>query len=113
MAYDEQLAERVRGRLLARDGYSERKMFGGICFMINGNMSCGVVNEDLMLRLNPELAADALKDPNVREMDFTGRPMKGMVYVSREGWDADLHKWVDLAGDFAASLPAKQPKKKK
>lgn len=110
MAYDEGLAERVRARLLARDGYSERKMFGGICFMLNGNMSCGVVKDDLMLRLNPELAAEALKDKDVREMDFTGRPMKGMVYVGRAGWEADLKKWVDLAADFATSLPAKKKK---
>lgn len=110
MAYDNQLAERVRGLLLSRDGFSERKMFGGICFMLNGNMCCGVVNDDLMLRLDPDLAADALKDANVREMDFTGRPMKSMVYVGRTGWEADLNRWIDLAASVAASLP---PKKKK
>ena len=109
MAYSEELADRVRGLLLARDGYSERKMFGGICCMINGNMACGIKDDELMLRLNNELADEARKDEHVRDMDLTGRPMKSMVFVGTEGiaTDENLAKWVNFAADFAASLPPK------
>jgi TfoX/Sxy family transcriptional regulator of competence genes len=109
MAYDRGLAERVRVILQPRSGFSERQMFGGICFMINGNMCCGVVKTDLMLRLSPEAAAHALKQPHVRSMDFTGKPMKSMIYVDAHGADADeaLHEWVEAAYSFAASLKAK------
>jgi len=109
MAYDEQLASRVRKLLKRRKNFSERKMFGGICFMLGGNMCCGVTTSDLMLRLGPEAASAALMEPCTREMDFTGRPMKGMIYVEPEGYEteADLKKWVQRAVRFAGSLPAK------
>lgn len=110
MAYDEQLAARVRKLLKRRKGYSERKMFGGICFMLHGNMCCGVTHSDLMLRLGPERAPQALKQPHTREMDFTGRPMKGMVYVEPAGYedDYDLKSWVTQSAAFASSLPPKK-----
>jgi TfoX/Sxy family transcriptional regulator of competence genes len=83
MAYDEQLAERVREELQADSAYSERKMFGGLCFMLHGNMCGGVVGDRLMLRLGEQAAEEALQQPNVSPMDFTGKPMKAMVYVDQ------------------------------
>ena len=109
MAYDEQLATRVRKLLKRRKNYSERKMFGGICFMLGGNMCCGVTTDAIMLRLGRENAETALEEPFTREMDFTGRPMKGMIYVDAGGYaaDDDLKDWVQQAAKFAASLPVK------
>ena len=109
MAYNERLAEKVRSLLKRRRGFSERKMFGGICFMLSGNMCCGVTKTELMLRLGPEKAAAALQEPHTREMDFTGRPMKSMIYVEPDGYesDDDLNRWVERAAKFAASLPEK------
>lgn len=78
MAYDEELAARVREILEETVPPSQRKMFGGIAFMVNGHMCCGVIKEDLVLRLGPDVATMVLQDPNVRPMDFTGRPMKGL-----------------------------------
>ena len=110
MAYDETLASRVRGLLSDRPGYSERKMFGGLCFMINGNMACGIVGDELMVRLAPDRYDDALSQPHARPMDFTGRPMKSMVYVGPGGiGEAEaLASWVERGARFAASLPPKR-----
>jgi TfoX/Sxy family transcriptional regulator of competence genes len=112
MAYDEGLADRIRAVLAPREGLSERKMFGGIAFMINRNMACGVIGEELMVRLDHEEAERALAEPHARPMDFTGKPMKGMLYVSAEGiaGDEQLAGWVELGADHAASLPPKAPK---
>lgn len=109
MAYDEQLADRVREQLSARADVSERKMFGGIAFMVAGNMACGVLGEDLLVRLGDDEGESALKEDGVREFDFTGRPMKSIVYVSpeRTSDDAGLAEWVEAGADYAASLPAK------
>jgi TfoX/Sxy family transcriptional regulator of competence genes len=108
MAYDEQLAERVREELQGDPAYSERKMFGGLCFMLHGNMCVGVVGDRLMLRLGERAAEDALQRPNVSPMDFTGKPMKAMVYVDQVALDdAALARWVDQAAGFARSLPPK------
>ena len=109
MAYDEALAERTRDALTGREGVSERKMFGGLAFMVGGNMACGVINEDLMVRLDAEDAERALSEKHTRPMDFTGRPMKGFLYVAPGGTDSDdeLAAWVELAADHAASLPPK------
>ncbi len=109
MAHDEGLAERVRMVLAQRSGISERRMFGGVCFMINGNMACGVANEDLMLRLGNELAAEALKEAHVRPMDFTKRIIKSMVFIAPEGLesDQDLEGWINRAAGFTLTLPAK------
>jgi TfoX/Sxy family transcriptional regulator of competence genes len=85
VAYDERLAERVRDILAADLSLSERKMFGGLAFMLDGNMCCGIVADRLMLRLGPDLAQDALQQPHVQPMDLTGRPMTGMVYVAADG----------------------------
>jgi TfoX/Sxy family transcriptional regulator of competence genes len=109
MAFDEALADRVRDALAPRADVSERRMFGGIAFMIAGNMAVGVIGEDLMVRLDPGDAKKALAEPHVRPMDFTGRPMKGMIYVDSAGTEADedLADWVEAGADFAASLPPK------
>jgi TfoX/Sxy family transcriptional regulator of competence genes len=110
MAFDEALADRVRDVLAPRAELSERKMFGGIAFMLAGNMAVGVVGEDLMVRLDPEDAERALAEPHTRPMDFTGRPMKNMVYVDAEGTasDEDLAAWVEAGADYASSLPPKR-----
>ena len=109
MAYDHGLADRVRSILDRRPRFSEKNMFGGICFMIGGNMCCGIVKTDLMIRLTADEAARGLRQPHTRPMDFTGKPMKSMLYISPEGCDADadLQAWVESAYTFACSLPAK------
>jgi TfoX/Sxy family transcriptional regulator of competence genes len=110
MAYDEQLAQRVRDLLDAQPDVTERKMFGGIAFMVGGNMCCGVIGEDLIVRLDPPEAETLLEsERGARPMDFTGRPMRGWLYVAPEAVanDADLEKWVGRAEDFASSLPPK------
>jgi len=109
MAYDEGLAQRVRETLADREGVSERAMFGGVAFMINGNMCCGIVGDRLMVRVGPQAYADALTQPHAHEMDFTGRPMKGLVYVDADGIEdeSDLVRWVDRGVAFAGALPPK------
>ena len=109
MAYDEGLAQRIRENLDDRPGVSERKMFGGLCFMLNGNMACGVTSDDLMVRVGPDAHADALAQPGARKMDFTGRPMKGFVFVSvdRLEKDSDLGEWIERGMKFASTFPPK------
>lgn len=109
MAYDEELASRIRQTLAPREDVMERKMFGGLAFMLRGNMCCGVVGDMLMLRLGKEGAAAALKEPHTKPMDFTGKVLKSMVYVGPEGSAApeDLNRWVNRGADFAATLPPK------
>jgi hypothetical protein len=110
MAFDEQLAERVRRLLDGQPEVAERKMFGGIAFLIAGNMCCGVVGDDLVVRLDPEHAGQLLAfESGVRPMDFTGRPMRGWLFVSpaATGSDAGLRAWVDRAETYASSLSPK------
>jgi hypothetical protein len=106
MAYDEGLAHRVRDTLADRLDLSERKMFGGLCFMLAGNMCCGIVGEELMLRVGPEAYESTLARQHAREMDFTGRALNGMVYVGSGGIaeDEQLAEWLGLAVAFAGSL---------
>ena len=108
MAYDDGLADRVRKALHDRDDTEERKMFGGITFMVAGRMACGVVHDDLMVRVGPDGHEAALTEPHTRPMDFTGRPMRGMVYVEPAGTrsDSDLARWVDRAVNGATAEPA-------
>jgi TfoX/Sxy family transcriptional regulator of competence genes len=115
MAYDEGLAERIRAVLDEQPGVSERRMFGGIAFLVNGHMSVGIVQDKLMVRVGPESYAQVLRERHARRMDFTGRPMKGFVYVVPDGYetDADLARWVDLGVSYVASLPAKAPRASK
>jgi hypothetical protein len=108
VAYDEDLAWRVRAVLPAAEAVTERQMFGGLAFMLGGHMFCGVVRDSLMVRLGPEGAERALNQPHVRPMDFTGRPMKGMVFVGPGGLhDAALREWVTAAAAFTCTLPPK------
>ena len=110
MAFDEDLAERVREALAARDAgwVDERKMFGGLAFLVNGHMVVGIVGEELMVRLGPEATVDALKREHVREMDFTGRPAKGAVFVQPAGLEGDaLDQWIREAASYNSTLPPK------
>lgn len=108
MAYDEKLAARVRGALARRRGVEEKKMFGGLAFMLRGSMCCGVAKGDLVLRVGPARAAEALRSPHARYCDFTGRPMKGMIMISPAGCRTApaVRRWVDLAVAFVqGSVP--------
>ena len=110
MAYDEKLAARLRRALSGREGISEKKMFGGIAYMLGGNMFCGIVKDQLMVRVGPKQYDDALARPHTRPMDFTGRAMRGMVYVAPEGTATDegLKSWLEQGLAFAAALPPKK-----
>src|SRR5436853_5584340 len=110
MAFDERLAERIRGLLAPRKSVSEKKMFGGICFLINGSMCCGVIRNDLCARVGPLRYEEALKHAHTRPMDFTGRPLKGLVFVAPTGLktQASLKKWLSWAAEFAATEAAKK-----
>ena len=112
MAYDEGLAQRVRE--LLEDRWEElevveKKMFGGLCFMVQGNMCCGILQDDMMVRVGAEGHAEALAQPHARPMDFTGKAMKGMVYVGPGGLegDDDLEGWLQRGLNFTLSLLAK------
>jgi TfoX/Sxy family transcriptional regulator of competence genes len=109
MAYDQQLASRIRNALARHEGLTEKKMFGGISFMLHGNMCCGVVRDDLVVRVGPDLYEEAVMEPHARPMDFTGRPLKGFVYVGSGGHRSDetLAKWLKRGVDLTASLPPK------
>ena len=110
MAFNEGLAERIRQGPARRKGIEEKKMFGGIGFLLNGNMLVGVWNDSLIVRLGPEVGEEALKEPHVKEFDITGRAMKGWVLVAPEGVEADeeLSGWVRRAVKFVRTLPAKE-----
>ena len=109
MAFDEQLAGRVRKRLAAQKGLTEKRMFGGLAFLLNGNMCCGVHQDELIVRLTPEQAEAALGEPHTRIFDLSGRPMKGWILVEPDGLGDDpaLAKWLHLGSRYAASLPKK------
>ncbi len=108
MAYDERLAERVRGLLQSRR-LVEKKMFGGIAFMVRGHMCCGVIGEKLMVRVGPDEYERAIQRAHAAPMDFTGKPMRGFVYVSLAGLRtrAQLKSWIDRGLAFTGTLPAK------
>ncbi len=108
MAYDEGLAQRIR-EVTGGDELTEKKMFGGLCFLKNGNMACGIIGDELMVRVGKEAYAECLALPHAREMNFTGRVSKGMVYVGADGLvgDGDLAEWVGRGVGYASGLPAK------
>ena len=113
MAYDEFLADRIRDALRNRKiSFEERKMMGGLCYMVDDKMCVGVVKDKLMARIDPDIYEEALSKPGCREMDFTGRTMKGFVFVEPVGidMDEDLDYWVELCLDF--NPRAKSSKKK-
>jgi TfoX/Sxy family transcriptional regulator of competence genes len=109
MAYDEALAERVKAIIGPRDAVSERRMFGGIAWMVGGNMACGVMGDDLCVKLSVEDAEKALERSDTRPFQMTGRPAKAFVVVDGGalGDDAELARWVGAGADHAASLPPK------
>src|SRR5688572_18004557 len=112
--YDEGLAERIRPYLAGHDGVEERKMFGGLAFLLNSHMCCGVIRDTLLARVGPEQYEEALDMPHARPVDITGRPMTGMVQVDPAGFqtDAELAAWVERGVRFASALPPKTAKKR-
>lgn len=112
MAYDEGVAQRVREHLQSHTCIAERKMFGGLAFMAYDYMFIGILGERLMVRVGPDAYAEALCNAHVQEMDFTGRPMRGYVFVDPAGFesDAQLESWVNQSYAFVGSLPPKKPK---
>jgi TfoX/Sxy family transcriptional regulator of competence genes len=109
MAFDENLAARIRPALARKKGVQEKKMFGGIGFLLNGNMLVGVWKDSLIVRLGPEEGDDALKEPHVSEFNITGRPMKGWLLVAAEGVEDDdaLSGWIQRAVKYVGKLPKK------
>ena len=110
MAFDETLAARIRDALARKRGVEEKKMFGCVCFLLNGNALAGVWKDRLIARLGPDEGEAALREPHVREFDITGRPMRNWVAVGPEGVqnDEQLADWIDLALKFVKALPAKE-----
>jgi TfoX/Sxy family transcriptional regulator of competence genes len=109
MAFDEGLAERIRDLLRSDQHITEKKMFGGLAFLLNGHMFVGIVGDTLMARVGPISYPEILRQQHIREMDFTGKPMKGYIYVEPAGFDSDsaLEHWVGLCAEFVATLPPK------
>jgi TfoX/Sxy family transcriptional regulator of competence genes len=114
MAYDEALADRIRRVVGPRPDLLEKKMFGGIAFLLDGKMFCGIVKDDLMVRVGPERYEAALAEPHVRPMDFTGRPMNGYVFVGPSGSKTAkaIKKWVDQGAAFVATIDGSSKKKR-
>jgi TfoX/Sxy family transcriptional regulator of competence genes len=115
MAYNENLADRVREILVNQKKVEEKKMFGGVAYMVNSKMCVGIVKDDLLARIDPEIYESCLEKDGCREMDFSGKPMKGFVFISTEGTNRqkDLEYWVGLAIDFNKKAKAIKPTKKK
>jgi hypothetical protein len=109
MAFDEDLAERIREQITHTKGIEEKKMFGGIGFLLNGNILVGVWKDSLVVRLGPEDGDTALREPHVRAFDITGRPMRGWILVAPEGIEEDeqLADWIRRALGFVQDLPPK------
>lgn len=112
MAYNERLAERVRSYFTRRKGVEEKRMFGGLCFMLNGHMCCGIEKDRLMIRVLPDRYEELLKNSHARKMDFIGKPLKGFLFISEAGYRTagGLSSWLDEAIECVKSKP---PKKKK
>jgi len=110
MAYDETATQRVREALTKYAGITEKKMFGGLAFLLRGHMCCGITGDELMVRVGPQGYEAALSRPHTRKMDFTGKPLKGFVFVKPAGFGAkkDLKAWIEKATDFVLSLPPKR-----
>lgn len=110
MAYSEALADRVRRVIGPRPDVSEKKMFGGVAFLLDGKMFCGIAKDELMVRVGPERYEEACRKQHVRPMDFTGRPMIGYVFVTAPGCRTEkaVRPWVELAMAHVATLPAKK-----
>lgn len=109
MPYDERLAETIRKLLGRRKNLVEKKMFGGVVFLLSGNICCGVWKEYLILRLGDDAARQVLAEEHARPFDITGRPMRGWAMVEPAGWQngASLGRWIAWAVEFTSALPAK------
>ena len=109
MAYDEGAAQRLRAALGPLPGLAEKKMFGGISYLLRGNLACGVIGEELIVRVGPAQHAAALAQPGARVFDFSGKPMAGWVTVAPTGYasEEDLARWAKLGVEYASSLPTK------
>ncbi|MCX5831413.1 MAG: TfoX/Sxy family protein [Deltaproteobacteria bacterium] len=114
MPYNTALEDKIEDITLSWDGIEKKKMFGGICYLLNGNMCFGIWKDYLIVRMAPELAAEKLNNDHVREFDIIGKPMKGWVMVEEGSWDKieELTKWLDTGRSFALTLPKKAKKKK-
>jgi len=112
MACDEGLVERIREALADVPDIGEKRMFGGVCFTLRGNMMCGVVKDELMVRVGQDAHQSSLSRPHAREMDFTGKPMKGYVFVESQGLSEDdgLMFWIEQGRRFVDLMPAKAAK---
>ena len=110
MAYDEKLVERIRKCIGKNRHVTEKHMFGGLSFLLNGKMFCGIIKNDLVVRVGPGHYEEALKRPHARAMDFTGKPIKGFVYVSPKGCNTEkaLRQWIGLGFEYATSLTKKK-----
>lgn len=115
MSYDEKTADRIRKVLAGRGDIGERKMFGGLCFMVNDRMCCGLTSTAFMVRVGRDGYEDALAQPGARVMDFTGKPMRGFVYVDPAGYKtpAALARWVQRGIDYAMTSPPKSKPRKR
>ena len=113
MAYNEELAGRIETALASTKGISAKEMFGGVCFLQQGKMLCGIVGDDLMIRVDPARENEFLKMPHVRPMDFTGRPMKGFYYVAPAGvlTDSKLNSWLSHCLDYLRTVKTTKPRK--
>ncbi len=109
MAFNQSSAERIRKQMEKNSGFVEKKMFGGICFLLNGNMACGILNDDIIVRVGKEAYEECLASPHTRQFDITGKSMTGWVMVSPDGYqsDAQLKDWLQKGIDFAQTLPPK------
>lgn len=109
MAYDQGLAERVQKIIAGKTGWVAKKMFGGVGFMLHGNMACGVIGDSLIVRVGPDAYESSLEEPHTRVFDMTGRPMRGWVAVDSAGLSVEsgLHAWIQRGIDFTIILPPK------
>lgn len=109
MAFDDELAEKIRKETKGQAGLVEKKMFGGLAFLINGNMSVGIHGNELIVRIDPDQTEASLKQPGVRIFDITGRPMKGWLLVGKKGIEdpKSLKKWIKTGVQYASTLPKK------
>jgi TfoX/Sxy family transcriptional regulator of competence genes len=104
MAFDEKLAEKIRTIIGKDKAVTEKKMFGGLSFMYHNKMFCGVLKQDLVLKMSPKQCTNALTKPNIRPMDFTGKPLKSFVYVNSKEYKSNLKKWIKLSYNHAESV---------
>jgi TfoX/Sxy family transcriptional regulator of competence genes len=109
MTFNDLVAGQIRTAMENTPGLSERHMFGGVAFILEGNMCCGLIEDRLVVRVGPQDYGSALREPHARPMDFTGRPLTGFVYVDREGYEAPsaLRKWLERGLEFVRTLPPK------